>query len=274
MLDHPSPPPRVVEATLNYLKPIATTPRRYVEAPPPGEPRTNIEDEPRRVGIENGRGREGAFTLDRHGFALIAAPSRARELEDEAEIRARYIPEQEALLRWQLAASRVLIFDHTVRGAPQPGQPERMPVLRVHNDYTWTSARQRVRDLLPAAEAAHVLAHRFAIVNVWRPIGAPALATPLALCDGATIAENDLVAAQLIYPDRVGETFLLRFNPTHRWYYFHAVRPEEALLIKCYDSATDRTRLAAHGAFEDPTTPADAPPRRSIELRSVVSWAP
>jgi hypothetical protein len=46
---------------------------------------------------------------------------------------------------------------------------------------------------------------------------------------------------------------------------------DEALLLKCYDSATDgRTRFGPHTAFVDPTTPADAAPRESIELRTLV----
>ena len=44
---------------------------------------------------------------------------------------------------------------------------------------------------------------------------------------------------------------------------------EEAVLIKCYDSETDgRARFSLHSAFADPTTPADAPPRESIEVRT------
>jgi hypothetical protein len=46
---------------------------------------------------------------------------------------------------------------------------------------------------------------------------------------------------------------------------------DEAVLIKCYDSARDgRARFTAHGAFDDPTTPAGAPPRESIEARTLV----
>ena len=49
------------------------------------------------------------------------------------------------------------------------------------------------------------------------------------------------------------------------------MRADEALLLKCYDSATDgRARFTPHSAFEDPTTPPDAPPRESIELRTLV----
>ena len=49
------------------------------------------------------------------------------------------------------------------------------------------------------------------------------------------------------------------------------MQPDEALLLKCSDSATDvPARFAPHSAFIDPTTPADAPPRESIEVRTLV----
>src|SRR5215218_8478755 len=68
-----------------------------------------------------------------------------------------------------------------------------------------------------------------------------------------------------IYPHRVGETYNVRYNPDHRWYYVPQLRTDEALLIKCYDSKTDgRARFVAHTAFDDPTTPPDAPPRESV----------
>jgi hypothetical protein len=45
------------------------------------------------------------------------------------------------------------------------------------------------------------------------------------------------------------------------------------LLLKIFDSQTDGTaRLTAHTAFNDPTSASDAPPRRSIEVRSLVFW--
>jgi hypothetical protein len=49
------------------------------------------------------------------------------------------------------------------------------------------------------------------------------------------------------------------------------MQPDEALLLKCFDSATDgRARFAPHTAFEDPTAPSDALPRESIEIRTLV----
>ncbi|MBR0646017.1 CmcJ/NvfI family oxidoreductase [Plastoroseomonas hellenica] len=262
-----------IEATLNFLRPVAGRPARYVTDPPPGVPRTNIESEPHRVTIENGRLREHSFTLDAHGFALLRAPTRFADFYDEDAIRDRYLPEVEAVLKQALVASRVVAFDHNVRNARRAAinAALREPAKRVHNDYTYRSAPQRVRDVLPE-EAERLLTRRFAIVNLWRPI-APVLESPLALAEGLSIAERDLVASDLIYADRIGETFSVTWNPAHRWVYFPHQQPEEALLIKCYDSAIDgRARLSAHGAFDDPTSPPDAPPRESIEVRTLVFW--
>jgi hypothetical protein len=116
------------------------------------------------------------------------------------------------------------------------------------------------------------LQRRFAIVNVWRPIGAPVLTTPLAVCDARTIDSRDLLASDLVYQDWVGETYAFAFNPRHRWYWYPRQTPTEATLLKIYDSATDVARLTAHTAFDDPNSPPGAPPRRSIEIRALLFW--
>ncbi|MEX3814537.1 CmcJ/NvfI family oxidoreductase [Paraburkholderia sp. BR13439] len=125
------------------------------------------------------------------------------------------------------------------------------------------------RTYYPESEA--LLKGRMAIVNLWRPIGWPVETSPLALCDARSIALNDLVPSDLIYPDRVGETYSFVFDPRHRWYYFPLMTPDEVLLLKIYDSAGDGVaRLTAHTAFDDPSSPPDARPRRSIELRALL----
>jgi hypothetical protein len=53
------------------------------------------------------------------------------------------------------------------------------------------------------------------------------------------------------------------------------MRADEALFLKCFDSATDgRARWTAHCAFDDPSSPADAAPRESIEARTIAFFAP
>ncbi|HXV23111.1 MAG TPA: CmcJ/NvfI family oxidoreductase [Alphaproteobacteria bacterium] len=222
------------------------------------------------VRIKNARNQEGDLTLDGAGFVLARYATSVKNFYDEAEVRAIYYPEVERLVRESTGAEMVVIFDHTLRtsdGADQTGS--RGPARVVHNDYTETSGPQRARDFLPAQEALTRLRRRFVEINVWRPIRGPVRRDPLGLIDGRSIAAGDLVTAKLIYSDRTGEIYYGAHNPAHRWYYFPEMAADEAILVKCYDSAKDgRTRFSLHAAFEDPSAPADAPPRESIEVRT------
>jgi hypothetical protein len=70
-----------------------------------------------------------------------------------------------------------------------------------------------------------------------------------------------------------GETYAITYNSNQRWYYFPRMQPDEAVLIRCFDSArSGPARFSAHGAFDDPQTPDDAPPRESIEVRTLVFY--
>ena len=94
---------------------------------------------------------------------------------------------------------------------------------------------------------------------------------PLAVCNAQTVKQEQLIASDLVYPHRVGETYSVTFDQAHRWFYVPEMNIDEVLLLKCYDSETDgRARFAPHTAFTDPTTPPDAAPRESIELRTLV----
>jgi hypothetical protein len=147
-------------------------------------------------------------------------------------------------------------------------------VLWAHNDYTEWSGPQRVREILPE-EAERLLRHRFAIIQVWRAIDKPIQSNPLALVDARSVATGDLLAAERRYPHRVGETYQLRYNPGHRWFYFPQMRREEVVVFKVYDSQPHaRARFTPHTSFIDPTTSADAPPRQSIEVRTFAFFAP
>ncbi|HZS81711.1 MAG TPA: CmcJ/NvfI family oxidoreductase [Stellaceae bacterium] len=259
-----------VEAPLNYLAPGVDKPFVYAYTPPPGIPERSGESEARRVAIADGRPFIGRFSLDREGFALRRQATRVVDFYDEAEVKSVYYPEVEALVRAATGAGEIVIFDHTLRNTARGarGQKLREAAASVHNDYTDRSAPQRVRDLLPAAEAEARLQRRYLEINVWRPIAEPVLSWPLAVCDASSVDARDLVPSERRYPDRIGEIYAVRYNPRHRWYYFPRMRRDEALLIKGFDAAQDgRARLAIHTAFEDPTTPAGAPPRESIELR-------
>jgi len=140
--------PKTLTSTLHYLKRGTEKPASYRIEPPPGVPRWNGIDEPRDVTIEDARGREAEFTLDRNGFALVKAPTAVKDFYDREEIKRVYYPEVEKLLKDKLGASRVFVFDHNVRNATRDGLAK--PSRQVHNDHTVNSAPRRVRDHMGA----------------------------------------------------------------------------------------------------------------------------
>jgi hypothetical protein len=223
------------------------------------------------VTVRNGRAIAAELSLDREGFLLARQATEVADFYDEAEVKRVYYPEVERLAKAVTGAAEIVIFDHTVRNtAPekQTGRRVRGPAGRVHNDYTEASAPQRVRDLLAPEAAEARLKRRYVEINVWRPITGPVNTSPLAVCDARTVEPHDLVTSELRYPDRIGETYAVTYNPRHRWFYFPDMQADEALFIKCFDSARDgRARISVHTAFDDPTTAPNAPPRESIEVR-------
>lgn len=264
-----------VKAELNYLAPTRQRPRTYTFDPPVGVARTTVVNDPHEVAIIDARRLLADVSLDEEGFGLVQHKSAVRDFYDDEEVKRVYYPEAERLLKELTGADRVHVFDHTVRrrvpgGEDRRGDAPRQPVPRVHVDHTTRSGPQRVRDLLPG-EAERLLRGRVQIINLWRPIRGPLRDTPLAVCDAQTVRPEQLVASDLVYPHRVGETYSVTFDPEHRWFYVPEMRADEVLLLKCYDSETDgRARFAPHTAFTDPTTPANALPRESIELRTLV----
>jgi hypothetical protein len=237
--------------------------------------RTGTPD-PRRMEIRDGRRHIRELSLDGCGFVLVGHATAVKDFFDEEEVKAVYYPEVELLIREVSGASRVVMFDHTLRSGEEAEREARLirePVLSAHNDYTEWSGPQRVRDLLPD-EAETLLAQRFAIIQVWRAINGPIRSNPLAVADARSVAPDDLIVAERRYPGRIGQTYRLRHNPAHRWFYFPEMRREEALVFKVYDSARDgRARFTPHTSFDDPRTPPGAPPRQSIEARALAFFA-
>jgi hypothetical protein len=266
----PDAEPEAIEATLNYI--VADGTKIFTETGAPGanDRRSGGKPDPRRVTLHNGRPRE--FTLERDGFYFIRHDTKVADFFNEAEVRRIYYPEMEALVKAESGATRVVVFDHTLRTADDAAREARKireVVPRVHNDYTEWSGPQRVRDLLPN-EADDLLRGRFAIVQVWRPIRYPVETFPLAICDARTLSPENLVISERRYPNRVGQTYAITYSPDHVWYWFPRMRREEALVFKTYESLKDgRARWTAHTAFHDPTAVADARPRESIEIRAL-----
>ena len=190
-----------------------------------------------RAVIRNGR-LHGEFALDREGFRFVRHDTKVADFYQEDEVRRVYYPEMEALVKAESGASRVVVFDHTLRTGDDALRQQlkiREVVPRVHNDYTEWSAPQRVRDIVPD-EAEALLKRRFAVVQVWRPIKHPVESFPLAICDARSVSTDDLVVSERRYQHRVGQTYAITYNPNHKWFWFPRMRREEAIVFKVFDS--------------------------------------
>ena len=119
---------------------------------------------------------------------------------------------------------------------------------------------------------------RWAIVNAWRHTGdAPTLAsTPLALLDDATVSwgSDEVMYYPITMGGKVAFNYTLQHSPTHRWLYYPDMSKDELLLFKAFGSSAsegERPFVLFHSAFDLPGA-ADAEPRASLEVRSVVAW--
>ena len=256
-----------VPTTLTFA--IDTSEQAFYEMGDPTTPEdreSSTQFEQHDVSIINGRRSDSTFRLDTNGFELLSADADLGELSEE-HLRDTYYPQMEALAVAHTDARRAHVFDHTIRHGDfefRKAQGLREPAKLVHNDYTERSAMQRVRDFFPD-EADELLTRRFAIMQIWRPIK-PVASEPFAIADAQSIDPADFIPIIRKSPGRDGEISHVKYNPAQRFVFFSNMTPNEALLFKVFDSATDgRARFTAHSAFDLPDS--GAPPRESIELR-------
>lgn len=213
------------------------------------------------------------LSLDVEGFLLKRCATGVANFYDPEQVRSIYYPETERIVKEATGAVKVVAFEHDVRCAAKARQGisgAREPVKVVHDDYTQKSSPERVRLYVPE-QATRLLQSPYAVINVWRPIRGPVEESPLAICEASSIRQEDVV------PTEEGvkhEVYLFNFNSHHRWFYFPQMQTDEVLLFKCFDSLDDgRARLTAHTTFDDPTSPPDALPRESIEVRTIAFFA-
>ncbi|KAF8242035.1 hypothetical protein K440DRAFT_607917 [Wilcoxina mikolae CBS 423.85] len=256
---------------------MCTIPFRHV----PGARTTNIKKCSAEVTMNNMRGIEKTFSLDVHGFQVEEWPTNVAldVFSDNAAIEKTYYHECEEYLK-TLGVKKVFIFDHVVSTRFKPVgvkefQRNLPPALGAHVDQTPASARRRVLHHLPD-EADKLLQGRVQILNLWRPLFSGVRDHPLALCDYRSTSELDLIAADLPSPHYEGEMFYVKPSVNHSWWFLDAMKHEEVLLLKCYDSKAEEgegmgniARFTPHTSFKWSGTPEGARPRESIEVRAL-----
>lgn len=267
-----------VEAMLNFLADMEKKPVIDMNTIGSGIP-TRLPDEcyvAHKVTVHNARAGDLNPSLDREGFILRQLSTNVSDFFDKQNVQRIYYAEIEKEIKELTGAIKVIVFDHTIRleSVDKQRKMGTREVVRIaHNDYTQGSGPQRVQDLVEPQEATHRLHNRFAIYNVCRPVIGAVESMPLGLCSANSVLCSNLAATDLDYGERMGEIYHLSFHPEQQWFYFPKMSVEEVIIFKSYDSMTDgRARFTPHTGFTDPTSPAHAAPRESIEVRALALY--
>jgi hypothetical protein len=211
-------------------------------------------------------------SIERNGFTMLRENTAVRDFLDPREIAQVFHPEAVALAKRLNGAEHAIAFGPVVRSDHPDNSHSRLPAFGAHVDYGRRSIEDMARPLL-GARADHWLSKRVVLMNLWRPLST-VYRTPLALCDASTVRAGDLhdseIRGGLDNPNRAPlYGYNLSYSPEHRWYYASRMQPEELFAFKLYDSDAARPQWTGHTAINDPETPADAPPRQSIEIRTI-----
>ena len=263
----------VVHATMNFCPP-----GEEVIFYPTDRKKSKWRFKPHAVTIHDMRPIQKELAFDRNGFVLANGTSACKNFYDEEEVERVYLPEVVELITELTGADKVITFGTMTRTNNEAADEGNLPAFGAHVDYGDRTVRMFATDVLGKEEADKWLEGRYMLINVWRPIMVVKSA-PFALCDASTVTESDLcyseVRGGLGDPNRATlYGHAVSFNENQRWYYVPEMRPDEVFAFKLYDSDSSAVQWTAHSAFEHPDTAPDAPPRESIELRTIAFFKP
>ncbi|MCJ1400645.1 hypothetical protein MMC11_003853 [Xylographa trunciseda] len=252
-----------VQATIEYLEnsPLYETEKPYwCLLPPhdgfdPNKQRVdNLEFELRPdITISDIRDAKEDLTLETSGFQVLSHHSECSTIKTVEDVQA-YKTETEAMLRDKLDATFVKCYELRTR-KNVPFQREQFdindpllvegPARGAHNDVTYGSGPVIINRHLSEEDKRLYLkpGYRFRIVNTWRSLVPVLEDRPLALCDSRSVKPEDLMEADRIIPDRVGEVYYLMYNKDHHWYWLEKQTPSEPFVFVMYDTkAGDHAR--------------------------------
>jgi hypothetical protein len=222
-----------------------------------------LEQHPAR--IYNARRADVSF--EKNGFTLLKRKTDVN-LADQAEAEKRYYPAVRQMVQEITGAREVFAFMGMLRGGEQEAGGG--PALSAHVDFTEFSLHGWIDRLVPD-RADELKQKRLININVWRPVK-PVERSPLALCDKNGVEPDDFLDVYFMSPDgksRSPAGLNMAYSPRHRWYYYPDMQPDEVLVFQLLDTRDPEMRMTGHTAFNDPTSPKDAAPRVSYEIRTI-----
>ena len=234
----------------------------------------------RTVPILDGRTLPEQPDLQREGFALMHMPSAVRDFRQLDDVTAIHFAEIVSFISGITRANEVVIAGPPAlrfgeRAAAADRAAHSKTARLIHSDSYETASEDFTREFNPHPERQIARCEHH---NIWRTFSRPPQDLPLALCDFRSVSPNDVIRAEAAFDNEKGEVswsfeaMLFRYDPAHRWVYFPSMTRDEVLVFKRYDRDRARPWFVPHTAFEDPSAPADAEPRASIEMRTISYW--
>jgi len=265
--------PDTVQARINYTGPMNEKPRYHAM-----DPTRDVHVLESRTVQISAAPREHA-RLEQQGFQLVPHSTAVRNFLDSQELERVYYPEvRDLIMKVTGARAAAVAAAPFVRFGERASQSGKLrnsrPARFVHIDYGDGRGKALAEQVFGTLEDRAWRFGRFVHYNIWRVLTPPPQDIPLAVCDARSLAREDLIEALAVFdfagvPERTADSYVVRHNPAHRWHYFRDMTPEEALIFVTNESDPARPHHVPHVAFDDPTCPATATPRSSVEVRVV-----
>ncbi|KPD10737.1 CmcJ/NvfI family oxidoreductase [Phaeobacter sp. 11ANDIMAR09] len=224
---------------------------------------------PKQMAVRDVRSFDAGLSFQEHSVGFATLPTNVQCFDAGSDWQDTYEKELSKLLRTETGAQEILIFDHTVR-ADDP-DADRKPARNVHSDYSADGANKRLIDILGEGKAAEWSKGHYAFINFWRPVSAAINSAPLGFIRPSSVADNDWILLDLIYPDRRGQIMGVAANPDHDWFYMSNMTPDEVAFFNIFDNRGQPS--VAHSALGMVEDPKIQTVRRSIESRTLVRYA-
>ncbi|KAK0609958.1 hypothetical protein B0T17DRAFT_621249 [Bombardia bombarda] len=248
-------------------------PYHIFEPLPPGFKAGNLAFEPGPPqNITNARGRIAEYTLQENGFAFgtRSLPDHVN-WDNEAEISAKYIPDVKEFLSEMLSPHLRKAGSKNVLQDPSGDRMVKIsPAFIVHVDQSPAGVLDRIRRLYGRLADELIQGRRVQVFTVWRPLVDVVEDLPLALCDGRTVRQTDLVEVEFVNSDCVRRSYMVQHSKDFQFHYLGRMTKNEVCVFKVFDSADVDCKWVPHAAFEHTNLPGGLSPRESIEVRLLV----
>lgn len=256
--------PAAVDTTIDYLIPTSRINRRFWA---PGKELNTGVYQSYPVTIRNARLAPEPLTLDVHGFCLARMPSRIADFRDQAELKRDYPAEVEAIAKALTGCDLVVPMGGQLRSPVISGAGIQPPAAEAHVDFDTPTANRIAKTIYDRTVPDGPGYSRFIAFSLWRCFSEPPQDWPLALCEFASIGDDDGVPNVKVDVDEIPEgdalfapiegeeemmaATIFRHNPAHRWCFYPDMSVDEVIFIKFHDSDHNRAWRAPHTAFHD-----------------------